>query len=149
MKRNHHKSLIIAQNLFKFFFLHVLGLWLRSVFLKGSRSHRIYYHCKLSHLCPFFSMGTYFPMRNQISLDLSLRQDSQILIAKDGATNGQKFKLVVEEIELHLAHGIFDGRIREKWLNAINNSGLCRNLQVDKQSFFSLKKDQQSCRFVQ
>ena len=66
---------------------------------------------------------------------------------KDGESSTEKYRLTIKDVKISVTNVSFDPKIRGKWISAIEQSQLRQNLQVDKQSFFSLKTGTRSARF--
>ena len=101
----------------------------------------------LGMLHPFFRLPIYYPERQLLNFELSLKDDSKILVVKDGNDSTIKYKLTVESICLRLRYATFESRLREKWLGAISNLGLRRNLIIPKSVHFNIKASSQTARF--
>ena len=54
----------------------------------------------------------YYPLRNQVSFEISMKDSRQILSVS--STDTKKYKLEIVDLKLKLVFGEFEGRIRER-----------------------------------
>ena len=124
------------------------GLWIRAAMLKISRTSSVTVTTPLKFLHSFFDLCHYYPNRNTITVQLSLKEDKQILCVKDGEASSIKYRLDITDIKLHLKYATFEQRIRLKWFESLSGTGLVRNFQAPKVVHFCMKKTTRNCRYA-
>ena len=124
-----------------------LGLWRRARMVSNSRTRDVETTAPLSIFHPFFSQRLFWPHRTNLGVSLAMRDEAQILILKNGATDASKYKLTVTDCYLTLPYCTFLPELRTRWLSNISNLGLRRNLQVFKTVHFPLPKDASYARY--
>ena len=93
---------------------------------------------------PFFRQKAFYPHRSNISINLTLKPDSQILIQKGGKDAATKHKLVIKSIYLILRYASFTEKLRSHWLGSVNQLGLRRTMQATKTAHFTVNKGKQT-----
>ena len=121
------------------------GLWLRARMLSKDRNVTTVTPLKLLH--PFFRQKAFYPHRSNISINLTLKPDSQILIQKGGKDAATKHKLVIKSIYLILRYASFTEKLRSRWLGSVNQLGLRRTMQATKTAHFTVNKGKQNANF--
>ena len=121
------------------------GLWLRSRMLAKSRDRDIVTIAPLSLLHPLFAMQAWYPHRTNLGVTINMRNDSQILMLKEGST--EQVKLTVTDIYLSMKYGTYRNDLRTRWMKNISSLGLRRNLQVFKTHEFPIAKDATFARY--
>ena len=124
-----------------------LGLWRRARMIANSRTRDIETVAPLALFHPFFSQRLFWPHRTNLNLNITMRDESQVLVLKAGATDASKYKLTITDCYLSLPYCTFLPDLRSRWLNNISNLGLRRNLQVFKTVHFPIAKDSSYARF--
>ena len=124
------------------------GLYHRSQLMSVSRERSIVTITPLRFLQPFWTLSAFLPMRQTISMDLSLNDDKAIFVLKDGVSAATKYKLTVVKSNLRLFYGVFLPNLKERWLNSISTLGLRRNLQVTKNNYIVVPTGSQSIRMT-
>lgn len=93
--------------------------------MKGSaREKSTYVKTKLSFLHPFWELESYYPLRNQVAFDLSLKDPQQILHVDEADT--EKYKIVITDLKLRIFFAEFIPQIRNKYVKGFFN---CRLIQ--------------------
>ena len=115
--------------------------------LGSTREHNLVTSTPLKFLLPFFQIPAYIPMRQSISIDISIAEPKTIFVLKDGNDNSKKYQLVVAKSCLKLFYAVFLPNLKERWLSSIASLGLRRNLQVPKGNFITVPSGSMSCRF--
>ena len=90
------------------------GSWLRAINLRNSATKDVIFTTKLSVLHPFFSIEAYFPMRNVITFECSMKEDRAMLWRS--ATDTEDYRIEVKSIELRLLYCTFEQRLRERYV---------------------------------
>ena len=90
----------------------LLGLWLRALMLRDSATKDVVLSTRLSVLHPFWSIQAFFPLRNVITFELTLKED-KCLLCKD-STDAEQYKIEIKTIALKLRMCTFETRIRER-----------------------------------
>ena len=117
----------------------------RSTILKASRTKEVTVNTKLSFLHPFWQIPAYYPIRNPVAFDLTMKDPRQILSV--GKTDTKKYRLEITKIQLKLVYAEFEARIKERWNAALATSGLVRSIQCGKSAYFSMKQGARQQRF--
>lgn len=60
----------------------------------------------------FYQIQAYYPLRNQVSFDLSMKDARQLLSI--ASTDNNKYKIEIQQIRLKLVFAEFEQRIRER-----------------------------------
>ena len=105
--------------------------------LRDSVTKDVVLTTKLSCLHPFFSMEAYFPLRNVITFECNLKEDRAMLWRSE--TDTENYRIEVKAIELRLLYVTFEQRLRERWISALAQSNLTRNIQIGRHSYFMIK----------
>ena len=66
----------------------------------------------LKFLHPFFQIKGFYPLRNQISIELTMKDERQILVK--GGSDSKKYKIEIKSIRLKVQYAEFEGRIRDR-----------------------------------
>ena len=123
------------------------GLYYRSRALAKSRTSNVVTKTPLHLLHPFWDSKCFYPQRQVMAFQLTLKSDSAILLCEDAA-EGRNFKLTVETMYLELNYGVFIERLREKWLESISSLALQRSVIVNRSVHHLMKKGISNARFA-
>ena len=121
------------------------GSWLRSELLRSSARKDIVLSCRLSCVHPFFLLQLIYPLRTQLVLELTLKDDKAMIIRAEGNTNN--YSLEMKQIYLRIRYCTFDSRIRERWISAMSQAKITRNIQIAKHAFYTLNTGTTTARF--
>ena len=123
------------------------GLWFRARMLANSRERNVTTITPLRMMHPFFKQKAFYPHRSNISINLTLKPDCQILIQKDGKNASTRHKLVIKSIHLLLKYASFTEKLRSRWLGSVNQLGLRRTMQATKTAHFTINNGKQNANF--
>ena len=80
--------------------------------LRDSATKDVVLTTRLSTLHPFWSIQAYFPLRNVITFELSLKDDKCMLCK--ASSDAEQYKIEIKTISLRLRMCTFETRIRER-----------------------------------
>ena len=123
-----------------------VGLYYRSRALAKSRAGNVVTRTPLKYLHPFWNAQMFYPQRQVLSMGLTLKPDSCLLIVpKD--KSGRDFKLTVEEMYLDLRYAVFLDPLRDRWLNSLNSLNLQRSVISNRSVHYLVKAGSSHARF--
>ena len=123
------------------------GLYYRSRALAKSRESNVVTKTPCHFLHPFWDAKMIYPQRQVVSMTLTLKPDSCILVIPTGK-KGQDYKLTVESMYLDLKYAVFLDPLRDRWLQSINALNLQRSVIGNRSVHFLMKGGASNARFA-
>ena len=123
------------------------GLYYRSRALAKSREGNVVTKTPCHFLHPFWDGKMIYPQRQVVSMVMTLKPDSCILIVPDGKV-GQDYKLTVESMYLDLKYCVFLDPLRDQWLHSLNSLNLQRSVIGNRSVHFLMKAGSSNARFA-
>ena len=123
-----------------------LGLYLRAMWLKSSKTHDIVTVTPLRLLSHFFKINAFVPERQPITLSIVLQDPQHFFILDDGATATIKYHLICKTSQLRLLYAIVLPSLRSNFLGSIEKLGIRRSLQLTKNTYKIILKGAQNAK---
>ena len=114
--------------------------------MRKSSVRNIYTTTSMEFCHIFFKQKAFYPHRSTITVTMTMKDDSKILIVKDGRSSTLKYKLVVKKIALRLRYATFTDKLRSRWLGSVNTLGLKRSMQATRTAHFTFNANQSTAR---
>lgn len=121
------------------------GSWLRSIMLRESATKDVILSCRLSCIHPFFMLQLVYPLRTQLQLELTLKDDKAMLLRP--SSDSENYTLEMQQIYLKMRYCSFDSRIRDRWISAMSQAKITRNIQIARHAFYTLNTGTTTSRF--